>query len=202
MTALTMTQATPAESNQGVDGAAGPQTSLTMPAPGRHLPPEATTRRARLVSALCFGAVCVAMGVVGLFVGMFGGLLGGTGAFVGFLGVGGIPAALILGWIFGPRAGWAPRDQLGGFGFGVGALAVLIGDLTVVASAVAWSTIGADPGAPGLVGSAIVAYVVGLLFFGLPALVVTVLASWAWMALLRRVVASQAAGRDRVATTA
>ncbi|HEX7474082.1 MAG TPA: hypothetical protein VF323_13445 [Candidatus Limnocylindrales bacterium] len=196
-----MTQATAAEGSPRVDGATDPHTGWAMPESRPSVPREAKTARARLVSALCFGAVSVAMAVVGLFVALLGGLLGGIGAFVGFLGVGGIPAALILGWTFGPRAGWAPRDQLAGFGFGVGALAVLIGDLTVVASAVAGSTIGAEPGASGLAGSAIVVYVVGLVVLGLPALIVTVLASWAWMALLRRVAASQVARRDPVATT-
>ena len=201
MPALTMTQATAAESSPRVDAAPEPSGGWTTSGPRRGLPPEATTRRARLVSALCFGAVCVAMIVAGLVGAQLGGAFLVVGVLAGFFGVYGIPAALILDWTFGPRAGWAPRSELAGFGFRVGALAVLIGDLTVVGSTVVWSNVGGVRDGSDLGGIAIGAYILGLLIVGLPALVATVPASWAWIAVLRRVVAWQAGGRGSPATT-
>lgn len=201
MTALTMPQATTTQGNSGVDGAAEPDSHRTALTPKLALPEEATAARARLVSSLCFGAVCLAMIVAGLVGAQLGGAFLVVGILLGFFGLYGIPAALILGWIFGPRAGWAPRSELAGFGFGVGALAVLIGDLTVVGSTVVWSNIGGVHDGSDLGGVAIVTYVLGLIIVGLPALIATVPASWAWIALLRRVVAWQVARRPSLATT-
>jgi len=156
------------------------------------IPPVARSARARLVSALCFGGVCVAMIGAGGVVALFGGeAVAGIGAVVAWLGLFGIPAALILGWIFGPRAGWAARDEGAGLGAGVGALAVVIGDLTVVCTflftAATSNTSSAAELGPSLVGI----FGLGLLFFGLPALIATVPAAWAWIALFRCVVAAQ-----------
>jgi hypothetical protein len=127
-------------------------------------------------------------GIVALF---GGGSIAGVGAIVALLGLYGIPAALILGWTFAPRAGWAPGDEVAGLGAGVGALAVVIGDLTVACtflfSAVTSTTSSAVDLGPSLAGI----FGLGLLFFGLPALIATVPASWAWIALFRSVVAAQ-----------
>jgi hypothetical protein len=150
----------------------------------------ATSPRARLVSALCFGGICVAMIGAGLVVAAFGSeSVGGIGVVVASLGLLGIPAALILGWVFAPSAGWAAPEEVPGLGAGVGALAVVIGDLTtvvctfLVGAAPSSASSAADLG-PSLVGI----FALGLVFFGLPALIATVLASWAWIALFRCVV--------------
>jgi hypothetical protein len=183
----TIVPATPTADATATAGAA-----WTIPS-ARAIPPVATSARARLVSALCFGGVCVGMIGSGGVVALFGhGSVSDVGAIVAWLGLFGIPAALILGWIFAPRAGWAAGDEVAGLGAVVGALAVVIGDLTVVCiflfSAGTSSTSSVDLG-PSLVGI----FGLGLLFFGLPALIATVPASWAWIALFRRVVAAQPA---------
>lgn len=192
MTALTMTQATPAEGTLPDGSAPTASAGWTIAVEPRPLPPVATTWRARLVSALCFGGVCVAMVGAGFAAAQFGGIIGGIGSLIGLLGLYGIPAALLLGWIFGPRAGWGTREELAGFGFKVGALAVVIGDLTVVVATLIGATTSRELG-PDLVGIAVAFYSAGLIIFGLPALIATVPASWVWMALLRRIVASRAA---------
>jgi hypothetical protein len=174
MIAVTMTQAT------DVEGAGR-----------RELPHEAKAWRARLVSSFVFGGVCVAMIGAGILAAQLGDAGAAIGITVGAMGLYGIPAALLLGWIFGPRAGWGSSDERPGFGFKVGALAVVIGDLTVVLITVVLSGFGHEigPEAPGI---AVLAFGLGLLIFGLPALVVTVPASWIWMSVLRRIVIARA----------
>jgi hypothetical protein len=175
------------------DGTAVARTAWLIPSP-RAIPPVAKSAPARLVSALCFASVCIALIGAGDLVAVFGGgSVAGVGVIVALLGLYGIPAALILGWIFAPRAGWAAGDEVAGLGAGVGALAVVIGDLTVactfLGTAGASSTSPAVDLGPSLIGI----FGLGLLFFGLPALLATVPASLAWIALFRSVVAAQPA---------
>ena len=180
-----------AATTRTADSTAVGRTAWRTPSP-RVIPPVAKSARARLVSALCFAGVCIALMGAGDLVAVFGGgSVAGVGAVVALLGLFGIPAALILGWIFAPRAGWAAGDEVAGLGAGVGALAVVIGDLTVVCTflvaAGASSTSQAVDLGPSLIGI----FGLGLLFFGLPALLATVPASLAWIALFRSVVAAQ-----------
>jgi hypothetical protein len=65
----------------------------------------------------------------------------------------------------------------------------VIGDLTVVVPLV----LSSFAHRPDVAGMVLLFYVVGLIVFGLPALVATVPASWLWIAILRRIVAGRAA---------
>jgi hypothetical protein len=99
MTAVTMTQATDVEG-----------------AERQEFPLEATKWRARLVSSLVFGGVCGAMVVAGIVAAQFSDAGAVIGITVGALGLYGIPAALVLGWVFGPRAVGAPGKGSPGTG--------------------------------------------------------------------------------------
>lgn len=155
----------------------------------RQAPPEARAWQARLASALCFAAVCVGMVAVGAALARADDPIGAVGLLLGFFGSCGIPAALFLGWRFGPRAAWSDPDELLGLACGVGILAVLIGDATVVVvDALSMGLAGVGPFAE-LVPGVLMFFLMGLLFFGLPALLATVPASLIWIVVYRTVVA-------------
>jgi hypothetical protein len=161
---------------------APPIFSWVKPLPRPTLPAHASSIRARTASAVTFVLVCLGLVAISGLLAINGVGLAGWPA---FLGIFGIPAAAILGWTFGPRAGWGTHDEAVPLCGQVALLAVLIGDVTVVlafAIPVGWAD-------GGILAVAIICALVGLVLFGIPALIVILPASLAWIAILRIVVA-------------
>lgn len=150
----------------------------------------------RLTSAVCFVGVCLAMVaggeaavVLAPVIFPWGDWLSPVGTSVAILGLFGIPAAAILGWVFAPRAWSGDPSGLNHLAIRVGVLAVILGNLTFAIGGLVASVALDSPGWFGPVGGFIFTVTFLLVLLGLPAAAVTVPASATWIAVFRRVIA-------------